>query len=92
MNNFDFIQSLDSLRQNLAESTKIDETVAEKMRLLVDEIQLTLTRSDSASHSGVTEPTLSDRLQEFIDDFQTHHPQLTSSLSLIAERLADMGI
>lgn len=92
MTNADLKESLELLRQNLADSTTIDEQVAEKMRSLVDEIQDTLARSASASNSGIANPTLAERAQDFIDDFQAHHPQLTSNLSLIAERLADMGI
>ncbi len=92
MTNVDLKQLLDSLRQNLADTSAIDEGVAEKMRLLVADIQSTLARSDTAPQSESTNPLLAGRVQEFIDDFQAHHPRLTSNLSMIAERLADMGI
>jgi uncharacterized coiled-coil protein SlyX len=92
MTNADLEKLLNSLRQNLADNSAIDEQVAEKMRLLVEDIQNTLTRSASASQSESTNPLLAGRVQEFIDDFQAHHPRLTSNLSMIAERLADMGI
>jgi hypothetical protein len=36
--------------------------------------------------------TLSSRVQSFVDEFEIQHPQLTKTLSTIAERLADMGI
>ncbi len=92
MTNVDLEQLLDSLRQNLADNSAIDEQVAEKMRLLVEDIQNTLTRSAATSEPEANNPLLAGRVQEFIDDFQAHHPRLTSNLSMIAERLADMGI
>ena len=91
MTNVDLEQLLDSLRQNLADNSAIDEQVAEKMRLLVEDIQNVLTRS-AATEPESNNPLLAGRVQEFIDDFQAHHPRLTTNLSMIAERLADMGI
>lgn len=38
------------------------------------------------------ERTLNQRLQDVIEDFETRHPQLTATLSQIADRLSDMGI
>lgn len=92
MTNTDLEQLLDTLRQNLADNSAIDEQVAEKMRLLVEDIQIALTRSAATSEPESDNPLLTGRVQEFIDDFQAHHPRLTSNLSMIAERLADMGI
>lgn len=92
MNNDDLKQLLESLRQNLEDSSTIDEQVAEKMRLLADEIQNALMRSASKSHAGTTNPSLAESIRELMDDFQVQHPQLTSNLASIAERLADMGI
>ena len=38
------------------------------------------------------EGTLQQRMDRLINDFEVQHPQLTSNLAIIAERLADMGI
>ena len=92
MTNDDLEQLLDSLRQNLADNSAIDEQVAEKMRLLMVDIQNALTRPDTVMQPEANNPILSQQVQGFIDDFQAHHPRLTSNLSMIAERLADMGI
>ncbi|MCY2983855.1 MAG: DUF4404 family protein [Planctomycetota bacterium] len=92
MTNVDLEQLLDSLRQNLADNPAIDKQVAEKMQLLVEDIQNRLTRPAAASQPESAHPLLAGRVQELIDDFQAHHPRLTSNLSMIAERLADMGI
>ena len=72
--------------------TRVDEQTAAKMRLLIDEIQLALARSTPSSDSSSSPPTLTERVKELISDFEVHHPKLTANLSLIAERLADMGI
>jgi len=92
MTNDDLEATLDSLHQNLAESPQIDEQTAAKMRLLIDEIQLALARSTPSPDSSSSPQTLTERVKELISDFEVHHPKLTANLSLIAERLADMGI
>ena len=92
MTNEDLEQTLDSLHQNLAETPQIDEPTAAKMRLLIDEIQSALARSSPSPDSTPPHHTLTERVQELIADFEVNHPKLTSNLSLIAERLADMGI
>mgnify|MGYP001797142311 CR=1 FL=1 len=92
MTNDDLEATLDSLHQNLAESPQIDELTAAKMRLLIDEIQLALARSTPSSDSSSSPQTLTKRVKELISDFEVHHPKLTANLSLIAERLADLGI
>lgn len=92
MANEDLEQALDSLHQSLADTSLIDEQTAVKMRSLIDEIQQTLSRSAPAAESNTSGPTLTKRIQSMISDFEAQHPKLTLNLSLIAERLADMGI
>lgn len=104
MTNEDLEQTLDSLHQNLADTPQIDEPTAAKMRLLIDEIQLALARTipssePTPSHQPTpfhqptpSHQTLTERVRELIADFELNHPKLTANLSLIAERLADMGI
>lgn len=92
MTNKDLEQTLDSLHQSLADTPQIDEQMAAKMRLLIDEIQLVLARSAPSTETPPSHQTLTARVRELMDEFEVNHPQLTSNLSLIAERLADMGI
>lgn len=95
MTNVDLKQTLESLRSILSEPSAMDEQAVGEMRLIVDEIQSVLARSNSPnslSQSAPVHRSLSERIQEFVEDFEVQHPQLTSNLSLIAERLADMGI
>ncbi|MCU0709843.1 MAG: DUF4404 family protein [Pirellula sp.] len=44
------------------------------------------------AENGSLDASLSSRVNQVIEDFEAHHPQLTRTLSMIAERLADMGI
>ncbi len=92
MANDDLEQALDSLHQSLADTPQIDEQMAVKMRMLIEEIQQTLMRSTPEASENPPHSTLTKRLQGLIADFELQHPKLTSNLSLIAERLADMGI
>ena len=92
MTNEDLEQTLDALHQNLADTPQIDEPTAAKMRLLIDEIQSALARTTPVPDATPSHQTLTARVQELISDFEVNHPKLTSNLSLIAERLADMGI
>ena len=92
MTNKDLEQTLDSLHQSLVDTPQIDEQTASKMRSLIDEIQLVLARSVTSTETPPSNQTLTERVQELMADFGVHHPQLTSNLSYIAERLADMGI
>ena len=88
----DLEKALDSIHQSLTGTPQIDEETAVKMRLIVDEIHQTLARSIPLAATDTTHSTLAKRVQGLISDFEVQHPSLTSSLSLIAERLADMGI
>ncbi len=85
-------QTLDSLHNSLSDSPPIDTQTAEKLRMLIGEIQSALARSEASADSTLSHGTLTQRMRAIIADFEVHHPKLTANLSLIAERLADMGI
>jgi hypothetical protein len=92
MTNDDLGQTLDSLQKSLADSPQIDAPTAEKVRLLIGDIQLALARSEKAADSAMSYGNLTQQVKTMIADFEVNHPKLTASLSFIAERLADMGI
>ena len=85
-------KSLESLHSSLGDSPLIDAEMANKLRLLIDEINAAIANSTPAGELPPSESTLTSRVQSFVDDFEMQHPKLTANLSLIAERLADMGI
>ena len=84
--------TLDSLHNSLADSPQIDAQTAEKLRMLIGDIQLAISRSESATDSAPLHENLTQRVQAMVSDFEAHYPKLTSNLSYVAERLADMGI
>ncbi len=88
----DLASTLESLHRNLADTPQIDEATALKLRMLIEELELVLAKSVPPSDPESTQQNLTDRIRLLIVDFETHHPRLTANLSLIAERLADMGI
>lgn len=88
---------LDAFHQCLVEAPSIDAATREKLKTLIGEIQTALAspRSANALHletKGPDEETFQQRFDKLIHDFEVQHPQLTTNLAIIAERLADMGI
>jgi hypothetical protein len=85
-------QAIEELHQSLGDSPKIDAETMQKMRSLVEEINLAIANFTSETAPAFSKEGLRERLKAFVDDFEVQHPKLTTNLSLIAERLADMGI
>lgn len=80
---------LDSLHKQLASLPALTPQNIDELNAIVAEIQSTLEKqSPTTDHS----PTLSSRINLLVEDFEKNHPQLTQTLSILAERLADMGI
>jgi hypothetical protein len=93
MANEELAQTLDRLHQQLSQNPQLDEANLRSLRLLLDEIQTVCAQSGTATPSqNLQERSLNQRLQEVIEDFELRHPQLTTTLSQIADRLSDMGI
>lgn len=89
-------QILNSLHQQLNNPTELNSDSIEALKAIASEIQSTLENYPSnPSLTSTTDPnsnSLTQRIETFIDDFENQHPQLTQTLSMLAERLADMGI
>jgi Domain of unknown function (DUF4404) len=81
------------LYEELQKTPTLDDDDRVSMQVLAGEIQAALDRS---AHPSTTEstnpPAISKRVEDSIQSFEAHHPQLTTILSQIADRLADMGI
>jgi len=80
---------LDSLHKQLASLPSLTPQNIDDLKAIAAEIQTTL---EKQSPSTGNSPTLSSRISLLVEDFETNHPQLTQTLSTLAERLADMGI
>lgn len=89
-------QILNSLHHQLTNPTELNSDSIEALKAIAAEIQTTLENYPSNTNLPPnTEPSpnsLTQRIEAFIDDFENQHPQLTQTLSMLAERLADMGI
>jgi hypothetical protein len=88
---------LQAFHQCLVDTPSIDSSTREKLKILIGEIQTALARPHPAENpflemEAPEEGTLQQRMDRLINDFEVQHPQLTSNLAIIAERLADMGI
>lgn len=94
MANEELAQSLDRLQHQISHSPQLDAATSETLRALVTEIQNFCAAPETAAAppADSPEPSLSGRLQKVIEDFEFRHPQLTTTLSQIADMLSDMGI
>ena len=80
---------LDSLHKQLASLPALTPQNIENLKAIAAEIQATLEKQSPSTDNS---PTLSSRISLIVEDFENNHPQLTQTLSTLAERLADMGI
>jgi hypothetical protein len=86
-------KTLEKLHQELAQNPPLDESTLQSMRAIAEEIQSAIARMSTNPATPQSEPpTITDRLREMISEFEARHPQLTSTMSQIADRLTDMGI
>lgn len=93
MSNDELSKTLEKLHEELSQNPQLDENTLQSMRSILDEIQAAISRIDLAQPASDSEPlTVTQRLQDMISDFEARHPQLTATLSQIADRLTDMGI
>ncbi|MFY7876294.1 MAG: DUF4404 family protein [Pirellula sp.] len=88
---------LEAFHQCLVEAPSIDAATREKLKTLIGEIQTALASPRPADALQLEakvpeEETFQQRVDKLIHDFEVQHPQLTTNLAIIAERLADMGI
>ncbi|MFO0011593.1 MAG: DUF4404 family protein [Planctomycetota bacterium] len=84
------------LRAELMENPRFDGATAESLERLAAEIHGAIggRAGDGASVQDEINDagSLSGRVRGYIEQFEADHPQLTQTLSVLAERLADMGI
>ncbi len=90
MNKSDLLETLQKLERELAGTNEVDDSTRQSLRNLIGDIQSKVGTEEVADEAA--EPTLNQRMTEVLADFEVKHPQLTATLSQIADRLADMGI
>lgn len=96
MANEELAQTLDRLHDQLSRGPQLDEATLRSLRTLLEEIQVVCenaqTGTSEMTETAEQDRSLNQRLQDVIEDFESRHPQLTKTLSQIADRLSDMGI
>jgi hypothetical protein len=90
-------RSLERLQQQLSQGPELDESTSTSLQALLSEIQSVCARAEVSPAGAVPseespQHSLGDRLQRVIEDFESRHPQLTVTLSQIADQLSDLGI
>jgi hypothetical protein len=85
-------EAMGRLHQELAQHPQLDASTVDSLKVLTSDIQRLIDEQAGKQPSLSDASTLSSRIQEYVDEFESNHPQLTRTLSMIAERLADMGI
>ncbi|MGN6546845.1 MAG: DUF4404 family protein [Aureliella sp.] len=100
MTNEELSQTLTRLHEQLSRTEELDDSTVRSLRQLLDEIEAATARSQAAETraplgrkvTAVPEDlSLSQRMRKAVEEFEFRHPQLTVSLSQIADSLAEMG-
>ena len=93
MANEELAQTLERLQQQLSQSPQLDPATSESLQALLLEIQRVCAAPETpAPAADVPQRSLSEQLQKVIEDFEFRHPQMTKTLSQIADTLSEMGI
>lgn len=82
------LESLDALRNEVAQASEIDPQMLAELRQLTDEIR------QSIDDEQPTEPQEADAphgLKDLLLRFEADHPQLSVSVGKVADALAAMG-
>jgi len=96
-------QTLNQLQEELTNTKKLDENSVKLLQSVLDDIRLAIERSGKGSGvvtdmdeveivANEESNSIGVRLRGLITAFEAEHPKLTSSLSQIAEFLAEIGI
>ncbi len=86
-------RAIDHLHQALHQDEPLDDEARSALQGILADIQVAMNRSESEPNVHLTANiSLKERLLEMITDFEIRHPQLTSTLTQISDRLSDMGI
>ncbi len=96
----DLSQDLKRLHDDLAGAPPLNAEDIAALRRLADDIQRIIdsnprvgkTQDVRAEADSPEEPSILDRISTYIETLEAQHPQLTKTLSMVAERLSDMGI
>jgi hypothetical protein len=81
---------LEHLHSELQNTECLDPSTVEALKVLAADISAHLERAEQTL--AAADGSISSRLKTMVEDFEMQHPRLTTIVSQLAERLADMGI
>jgi len=84
--------AMNKLHQELVEHPRLDASKIQSLKALMADIQQVIDEQSGERPGASDSATLSTRIQDYVEEFEASYPKLTQTLSMIAERLADMGI
>ncbi len=90
----EILKTLEQLHAELAKHPQLDAKTIESLRTLIAEIPAAIENSEAGTQTSTSGPPrdLSERVQELIAGLEVRHPQLTATLTKIADGLADLGV
>ena len=90
----ELLKTLQSLHQELADTTNLDDETRRMLQVVTDDIRGRLEQpaagQDAAAQSA--DASLSDRVRESMVQFENQYPQLTAILQRLTDGLAKLGI
>ncbi len=91
MSQADLAQSLAALHAEIDKLEATDIAVKEKLLVLIDDIEKQMQVPDGQMTSR-SQPKVTQKLPELIEQFELEHPQITNSLNRLLTTLSGMGI
>lgn len=90
----DELQSaLDKLQSELSQTAEVDDATRRRLKGLIGDIQRLVGPSGAEpAASPPAEKPLTSTLEGMVADFEARHPQLTSTVQQLVDRLAEIGI
>jgi hypothetical protein len=86
------IDLVQQLHVALSEHPRLDPSTEEALGRLAKDIRDSLSAESGDNEESAASETLSGRVLSFLESYEAQNPKVTQTLSMIAERLADMGI
>lgn len=88
MSTEDINQSIEALHTQIDQLETPDAAVKEKLLALITDVEKQLENPESETHKNATLQTL----PTLIEQFESDHPRVTSTLSRLLNTLSSMGI
>jgi len=83
-------ETIADLERTLAQQEPIDANARERLLALLQEIHAQLERPPEDRDAG--EPSLLDRIEAAMEDFEESHPALMAAVGRLATALSNLGI